>query len=113
MCSLSRSISTSPGMSRSPVNSAKVILQWTLGAYAPVDFYAAGQVHIAVNLGLGAAHLQRDGVVDPIAHLVAHQRPIGDRRGKREGGRIQFGQLQVEIHRGDVARLEEHTSELQ
>src|ERR1035441_5388049 len=97
MCSLSRSISTSPGMSRSPVNSAKVTLQWALREYAPVDFHAAGQVHVAVDLGLGAAHLQRDRVVDPIAHLVAHQRPIGNRRGKREGCRIQFRQLQVEI----------------
>src|ERR1035437_439092 len=105
MCSLSRSISTSPGMSRSPVNSGKAILQWTLGAYARVDFDPAGQVQVAVNLRFGTAHLQRDGVVDPVAHLVSHEGAVGNRRGEREGGGIEFGQVEVEIHRGDIARL--------
>src|ERR1035437_3920761 len=95
MCSLSRSISTSPGMSRSPVNSAKVILQVLLqvplGADARVDFDPAGQVQVAVDLGFGAAHLQRDGVIDPIAHLVTHEGAVGNRRGEREGGRIELG----------------------
>src|ERR1035437_6931669 len=110
MCSLSRSISTSPGMRRSPVNSAKVILQVLLqvplGADARVDFDAAGQVEVAVDLGFGAAHLQGDGVIDPIAHLVTHEGAVGNRRGERKGGRIELGQIEIEIHRGDIASLE-------
>src|ERR1035438_3631761 len=95
MCSLSRSISTSPGMRRSPVNSAKVILhvllQVPFGANARVDFHAAGQVQVAVDVGFGAAHLQGDGVIDPIAHLVTLEGAIGNRRGEREGGWIEIG----------------------
>src|SRR6185369_13203214 len=103
MCSLSRSISTSPGIRRSPVNSAKLTLQWPLGAYARVDFHAAGQVEVAVDLGFRAAHLQGNRVVDPIAHLVAHQGAVGDGRRERKGSRVEFGEIEVEIHRGDIA----------
>src|SRR6476620_11324073 len=106
MCSLSRSISTSPGISRSPVNSAKLILQLTLSAYARVHFDAAWQVHVAVDLGFGAAHLQRDGVIDPIAHLVTQECAVGNRRGERERRWIKFGQIDVEIHRDDISCLE-------
>src|ERR1035441_10995501 len=103
MCSLSRSISTSPGIRRSPVNSAKVflhvLLQVPFGANARIHFHAAGQVQVAIDLGFGAAHLQGDRVIDPIAHLVTHEGAIGNRRREREGCRIE--------------RSEEHTSELQ
>src|SRR3954453_7463741 len=104
MCSLSRSISTSPGTRGSPVNSAKLILQLTLGAKAGIDFDTAGQVHVAIDLAFGATHLERDSVIDPIAHLVTEQRAVGNRRGERERRRIEFRQVEIEIHRRDIAR---------
>src|SRR5260370_32236470 len=73
MCSLNKSTSTWPGMSRSPVNSVKVFLQFTVTANPRVDFDWAGQAHLAVDLGFGTAHIESDGVVDPIAHLLAHK----------------------------------------
>ena len=71
---------------------------------ARVHLHPAGQVQISVDLALGAAHLQRHGVIDPVAHRVARQRAVGDRRRKGKRCRIQLRQLDVEIHRVDVAR---------
>src|SRR5678810_45089 len=103
MCSLSRSTSTCPGISRSPVNSAKAFLQLRAGADAGVDLDSAGEVHVAVDLLLTAAHLQRYRVVYPIAHGVTHQGTVCDGGRKRERGRVEFGEIHVEIDGHDVA----------
>src|SRR5262245_14503711 len=87
-CSLSRSTSTSPGITRSPVNSAKLILQQRL-LEGGVHFHAAGKPHVSINLPFAARHLERDRIVDPVAHLVGQQRSVGDCRGKRKGRRKQ------------------------
>src|SRR6267142_58848 len=110
MCSLSRSTSTCPGISRSPVNSANAILHqrggsWLLAANPRVDLHAARQVYVAVNLALGTRHLQGHGVVDPVAHGVARQGAVGDGGRERERSGIELRQVEVEIHRKDVARL--------
>src|SRR5580700_7783783 len=100
MCSFKRSISTWPGITRSPVNSANRFLQWQFqwhlkysggrgcAANPRVHFDAARQVHVAVRLAFGAAHLQRDGVIDPIAHGVIFERSIGDRGRERKRRRV-------------------------
>src|SRR5580765_2191246 len=100
MCSLRRSISTWPGMRRSPVNSAKLFLQLfpqerigarrAFGANPGVDLHPAPEVDVAVDLALGTAHLQGHGVVDPVAHLVADQRAVGDGGRKRKRRRVQL-----------------------
>ena len=84
-CSLSRSGSTRPGIMRSPVNSANGALRqdglrrWA-GAQPRIDLDTAGHMEVAVNLAFGMRHLHRDGIVDPVAHLVSDQSAVGDGR---------------------------------
>src|ERR1017187_1230221 len=95
-------------MRRSPVNSATLFLQQGRGfgeraAQAGIDFDVAGQVNVSVDLVIAAGHLQGQGVIDPIAHLVAEQGAIGNGWRKGEGRGIEFRQVDVEIDRASVA----------
>src|SRR4051794_19661388 len=105
MCSLNRSTSTSPGISRSPVNSAKLILQLRLRSHARIDFYPARKMHVPIDLRLRPSHLERDRIVDPVAHLISHQSAISDCGREGEGRGIELRKIEVKIHRDYVTGL--------
>src|SRR5579863_9236257 len=96
-------------MTRSPVNSTNFrlrVAQHLRGWFgqASVQLYAARQVQMPVDFAFGGAHLQNDGVVDPIAGCVGTQGTVGNggRKGKR--GWIEPGKLEMKVHRVDIAR---------
>src|ERR1035437_7616409 len=102
-------------MTRSPVNSANWFLQG--GSRGPgmglafvvpqprIHFDAARQVHVTVHFIVSPDHLQRHGVIDPIAHLIAEEGAVGDGGRERERPWVQFRQFHVEIDGGDIAGL--------
>src|SRR6516225_5858865 len=100
-CSLKRLSSTSPGITRSPVNSAlsgsdKPRLLFRRFDFFPkprVQLHPAWHSEIAVDLAVGMRHLRRDRVVDPIAHLVGIECPVRNRGAEGKGARIQFGNI--------------------
>src|SRR5690242_16409451 len=100
MCSFSRSISTWPGIRRSPVNSANPPLQYGFGVFRwitdpCVDLYPARQVDVSVDLLLGARHLQCDRVINPVAHVITGEGPVGNRRREGKGRWIQFRKIHM------------------
>src|SRR5690242_8685161 len=101
MCSLSRSTSTWPGITRSPVNSGTAILHQGNGRagsmQARVHLDAARKMDVSVHLVLRSLHLQRDGVVDPIAHGRTRQRSVGNRRREGERRGIEFRQIHIKV----------------
>lgn len=74
-----------------------------LGLQAAVDFDAAGQVQVAVDLAFAVAHLEGECVVDPIAHFVFGEVAIGDGWGEGEGGGVELREGDVEVDGGGVA----------
>ena len=70
---------------------------------AAVDFDAAGQVQVAVDLAFAVAHLEGECVVDPIAHFILGEVAVGDGWGEGEGRGVEFGEGDVEVDGGSVA----------
>src|ERR1017187_7690779 len=109
MGSFRRSASTRPGITRPPVNSTcmastNAVLRDLGGREPGIHFHTARQAQKSVDLARRVAHLQRDGIVDPVAHLVAQQGAVGDGRRKRKGGGIQLRHLEMKVHRIDIVR---------
>ncbi len=59
----------------------------------------------SIDFVLRAFHLESDGVIDPIADGGVGESAIGNRWREGERSRIEFGKVEVEIHRQNVAVL--------
>src|SRR5260370_24998581 len=106
MCSFQRSTSTLPGMTRSPVNSAKLGLRDRWGRIqAGIHFDAAREVHVAVWLGFTVAHLNDNSVVNPIAVPVVLEGSVGNRGRERERRWVEQRQIEMEVDGVDVTRI--------